>query len=184
MGKREKYSIKQKITAVRAILSGCRSIRGTSRELGCRRSAVERWVKQYKEHGSKGLQYKNKSYDGKFKLMVVLHHLKNGLSLAQTAVDFKIPNESMVIKWLQRYRQQGSAGLMKETRGRKKSVMAKKSKKQTPVKPGTAEEKLAALEKENEYLRAENAFLKKLDALIQQEQADKEQSKRQKPSRN
>jgi transposase len=184
MDKRIKYSSKQKTAAARSILSGRSSIREEAGELGCRKSAVERWVKQYKQHGVKGFVFRNNSYEGKFKLLVVRQHLKNGLSLAQTAVDFKIPNESVVIQWLRRYEQQGAAGLLREARGRKKTGMVKRTKKQTAVKTGMPEEKLAALQKEVEYLRAENAFLKKLDALIQQEQADKEQSKRQKPSRN
>jgi len=59
--------------------------------------------------------------------------------------------------------------------------MAPKSKKKEKIdRSDTNAAKIAALQKEVEYLRAENAFLKKLDALIQQEEAEK----RQKPSRN
>jgi transposase len=62
-------------------------------------------------------------------------------------------------------------------------------KKQKSTKKGasgtnSSAEQLAALQKEVEYLRAENAFLKKLEALIQQQEAAKAQSKQQKPSRN
>ena len=60
----------------------------------------------------------------------------------------------------------------------------KKSTKKDASNTDLSAEKLAALQKEVEYLRAENAFLKKLDALIQQEKVAQAQSKRQKPSRN
>jgi transposase len=89
-------------------------------------------------------------------------------------------------RWLKVYQRLGAAGLLKETRGRKKSLMNKKTKKKIE---GTstadpAAEKVATLQQEVEYLRAENAFLKKLGALIQQEKATKAQNRRQKPSKN
>jgi transposase len=111
--------------------------------------------------------------------------LKNNLSLIQTAVFFAIPQDSAVGRWLRIYQRYGREGLLKEARGRKKSLMAKKThkKKKSTIADQSAE-KVAAMQKELEYLRAENAFLKKLDALIQQEESAKAQAKRPKPSRN
>jgi transposase len=184
MDKRSKFSYKQKVVAVRSIRSGRESCLSVARKLGCRENTVVRWLRQYNRHGVNGLKYRNGSYEGRFKLQVVRYMLAKGLSLMGAAVHFKIPNESVVRCWLKKYEQQGSAGLLEETRGRKKTTMTKRVKKKATVNANTTDEKLAALQKEVEYLRAENAFLKKLDALIQQEKADKKQSRRPKPSRN
>jgi transposase len=184
MDKRIKYSIKQKEEAVRSILAGQASSTGVARTLGCRRSAVQRWLEQYKRHGVKGFKFRNGSYTGVFKLRVVRYFLKKGLSLNQTASFFEIPNESAIVRWLKRYESWGAAGLLKETRGRKRSPMTKKPEKKANPSADPAAEKLAELQKENEYLRAENAFLKKLSALVQQEEAAKAQARRLKSSGN
>jgi transposase len=114
----------------------------------------------------------------------VRYFLEKGLSLSQTASLFEIPSESAISRWLKTYERWGAAGLLKETRGRKKSTMTKKPRKSSIVSSDPAAEKLAELQQEVEYLRAENAFLKKLEALVQQEKAGKAQARRQKPSRN
>ncbi len=108
------------------------------------------------------------------------------MSLVQAAVIFAIPQDAVVGKWLKIYKRCGADGLLTETRGRKRNMMAKKKpiKRKALKVPGTSEEKIVALQKELEYLRAENAFLKKLEALTQQEEAAKAQSKRQKPSKS
>ena len=184
MDKRNKYSIRQKELAVRSILAGHKSITGAAQELGCMRSAVKRWMAQYREHGVKGFGIRHGSYEGAFKLMVVRHYLKKELSLNQTACYFNVPNESVILGWLKIYKLYGAGGLLKENRGRKRSPMAKKPRKKEQVSSDPAAEKLSALQRENEYLRAENAFLKKLEALVQQEKAAKAQARQQKPSRN
>jgi transposase len=184
MDKRIKYSVRQKESTVRSILAGRQSLSGAARELGCMRSAVQRWMLQYKQAGVKGFGIRNGSYDGKFKLLVIRHYLEKGLSLNQVASHFKIPNGSTIQRWLKSYERLGAEGLLKENRGRKKTIMAKKPRKQEYPSTDPAAEKLAALQKEVEYLRAENAFLKKLEALVQQEKAAKAQARQQKPSRN
>ena len=183
MDKRVKYTFNQKLLAVRSITSGQESNLTAARKIGCNKAIIQRWVRLYKQHGVKGLSLKNGSYKESFKLYVVRYMLKNKLSILQTAAIFAIPQHSAVSRWLKAYKCYGQAGLI-ETRGRKKSLMAKKIKKKKGTIADPSAEKVAALQKELEYLRAENAFLKKLDALIQQEEAAKAQSKQQKSSRN
>ena len=186
MDKRIKYSFNQKLSAVRSITAGRESCLSAARKIGSKENTVQRWLRLYKEHGSPGLKIRKGSYDGQFKLRVVRYMLKNKLSLIRTATFFAIPQDHVVGRWLKIYQCWGAAGLLKETRGRKKSLMTPKSSRKKKARSGTdpATEKLAALQKEVEYLRAENAFLKKLDALIQQEKIAKAQSERQKPSGN
>lgn len=186
MDKRIKFSLRQKLSAVRSIIAGRESCLSAARKIGSKENTIQRWLRLYKQHGVNGLKVRNGSYDGDFKVRVVRHMLKNKLSSIQTAVFFAIPQDHVVGRWLKLYECFGAAGLLKENSGSKKSQMGKKIKKKkngfSAVKPADA--RTAALEKEVEYLRAENAFLKKLDALIQQENAAKAQSKQQKPSGN
>jgi transposase len=183
MDKRVKYTFNQKLLAVRSITSGRESCLTAARKIGSNKATVQRWLRLYKQHGAKGLTVRSGSYKGSFKLYVVRYMLKNKLSIVQTAAIFAIPQHSAVSRWLKTYQGYGQAGLLK-ARERKKSLMAKKIKKKKGTTADPSAEKVAALQKELEYLRAENAFLKKLDALIQQEKAAKAQSKQQKPSRN
>ena len=184
MDQRIKFSFEEKLWAVRSISEGQESCISAARKLGCNEYSVHRWYRLYEAHGEKGLTLRNGSYDGRFKLQVIDHLLKNGLSLVRTSVLFGIPQDSAVGRWLKIYQQQGEAGLLKETRGRKESGMAKKSPKKVTNSADPAAKKLLALQREVAYLRAENAFLKKLDALIQQEKAAKIHSRQSKLSRN
>lgn len=185
MDKRVKYTFDQKLSAVKSIVASRESCLTAARKIGSKKNTVQRWLRLYKQHGAQGLRIRNGCYDGHFKLRVVRYMLKNKLSLIQTAAIFAIPQDSAVARWLRAYQHYGQSGLLKETRGRKKSVMAKKTKKkQKDTADDKSADKITALQKELEYLRAENAFLKKLDALIQKEETAKAQNKRSKPSGN
>jgi transposase len=184
MDKRIKYTFKQKLSTVRSITAGRESCLSAAKKIGSKENTVQRWLRLYKEHGSSGLVIRNGNYSGRFKLKVVRYMVKNGLSSIRTATLFGLPQDYVVGKWMKKYKSQGAAGLLKETRGRKKSLMPKKINNKKITSPAGADAKIAALQKELEYLRAENAFLKKLDALIQQEKATKGQGRRQKPFRN
>jgi transposase len=184
MDKRIKFSFKQKLQVVRSVIAGQDSIRSAARKINGNHKTVRRWLNCYKQHGNKGLKLRNGSYDGFFKVRVIRHMLKNQLSLIQTAAIFGVPQDDTIGRWLKIYERQGAAGLLVRTQSQKKVIMGKKPKKDKNLSNKTAEEQLAALQAENEYLKAENAFLKKLDALIRQEKAAKAQSKRQRPSTN
>jgi transposase len=184
MNKNSKYSLEQKLSVVRSVLSGKDSLTSAARKMGGNDKSVQRWVNLYKKYGKKGLELRNGTYDGEFKVRVIKYMLKKQLSLLQTSSFFGIPHDNSVGRWLKIYESLGAGGLLLENRGRKKSIMAKKTKKSNKGISNPKDEKLAALQAENEYLRAELALLKKLDALIQQEKAVKTQSRQQKPSRN
>lgn len=184
MDKRVKYSIKQKQLAVRSVLEGRETCRSAARKLGCEKSAISRWLKQYKQHGTEGFKIRNGNYDGSFKVRVVQYIMRKGVSLPRAASRFNIPNESTIHCWMKIYEQRGAIGLLKGRRGGKASTMTQKLRKPIVKPSDPTAQKLAELQKEVEYLRAENAFLKKLEALVQQEKAAKAQARRQKPSRN
>lgn len=185
MDKRIRFSWKEKQVVARSVISGRWSIKSAANKYGCHIKTVQRWVGLYKYNGSSGLKDRQAgSYTGEFRREVISYLLKNHLSLMETAAFFGISNDSTVARWLDWYESGGNAGLLQKNSNRKKAVMVKKSKKDNRTSTKSVDEQLAALQSENEYLRAENAFLKKLDALIQEERAAKKQSRRQKPSKN
>jgi transposase len=184
MDKRIKYSFKQKLSVVLGVTAGKTSVCSAANKIGANEKPVRRWVNLYKQFGKEGLKLRHGSYSGQFKIKVIKYMLKNHLSLTQTAALFGVPQDSTVGCWFKKYESQGVEGLLKETRGRKKSIMAEKKTKTPKLSSNPIDGKLAALQAENEYLRAENAFLKKLDALILEEKAAKKQSRQQKPSKN
>lgn len=185
MDKRTKFSYEEKLAVVRRVLKGMESAQAAARRIGGGKTTVQRWVDHYRQDGTVGLKLRHGYYEGGFKIRVIKHMLKNHLSLSQTATLFGIPQSGTVWRWLNTYEQHGSPGLLEEVRGRKKKPMARKPQKHTNKAPKTPEEKLAALQAENEYLKAENAYLKKLRALIQEEEAlKKSNSKGSKPSGN
>lgn len=177
-----KYSIKEKLKAVKSVLSGKETTLSAGRKLEASEKTVRRWVNHYKQGGIRGLKLHNGSYDGQFKVRVIQYMLKNDLSCMQTAVYFGIPADGTVLNWLSKYQEQGAEGLFQDGRGRKRSIMTKKKKTVNKKATGSVEDRLAALQAENEYLRAENAFLKKLDALTQEDQSA--QINRPKPSKS
>ena len=185
MDKRIKFTLKQKVTAARSVISGRDSCLSAGLKIGAKKETVRAWVKHYEANGIWGLKVRHGSYNGAFKLGVVKHVLKNNLSLLDAAALFGVPKGSTILKWLKLYDKYGEGSLLHENRGKKKVSMAKKlnNNSKHAKKPATSQDaQLAALQAENEYLRAENALLKKLDALIQEEKATKLQNKRQKPS--
>src|ERR1700722_14105387 len=183
MDKRVKYSLKEKTSVVRAILSGRETTHSAAVKLGAHKKTIQCWLGLYKHHGIAGLKDRPGSYSGKFKIEVITYMLKNHLSLIQTAVLFGISTDYTLRYWVKIYEREGKAGLLQERRGSKRSTMSKKPKKVKPKSTDSTEERLAALQSENEFLRAENAFLKKVEALIQEEKAAQEENKQQKPSK-
>ena len=184
MDKRVKISVKEKANIVRAILAGRESANSAAIKMGVHKKNIQCWLGLYKHHGIAGLRDKPGRYSGRFKIQVITHMLKNHLSLIQTAAFFGIPSDYTLRNWYKIYEREGKTGLLEERRGRKRSIMSRKPKKDKPTSTGSIEERLAALQSENEYLRAENAFLKKVKALVQEEKAAQKQSKQQKPSKN
>lgn len=183
MDKRVKYSYRQKLAIVKAIESGKESINSSSKKLGCAISRIEQWLGHYRQSGSQGLKSRHATYNGRFRLKVVRIMINKGLSLTATCAAFNIPNLCTVHRWLAIYREYGAKGLLELKQGRKKTIMPRK-KKQATTDLSPEAQQLEKLRAENEWLRAENDFLKKLDALIQEKEAQNKPKKRRKPSGN
>ena len=167
--KRNKFSIEEKEKIVCSILESNESYSSVARKHQTNHRLISLWVDSYKAHGRAGLSKKNNLvYTGAFKLSLLQEMLNDGLSFQQLSVKYLI-SPSLISVWKREYERDGALALFKEKqRGRPSKMKKKPENKQTT--PMSEKEKLL---KENELLRAENDFLKKLQALIQQQKAQK-----------
>jgi len=168
MSRKIKYDFKFKKSVVLETIEKGLSSKMAGYEFGIEESNVRNWVAFYREHGLEGLKPIRNKYTPEFKVMVILEMKNNFLSFRETCVRFKIPSVGTLLKWVNIYDQEGPEGLLKENRGRSKSMARK------PKKPMTREEELLD---ELADLKAENAYLKKLHALVQSEKKKEEKRK-------
>ncbi|SDW47052.1 transposase [Marininema mesophilum] len=89
-----------------------------------------------------------KTYSVEFKQKAVNMYLRKNLGYKRIAKELEIQH-SMVKRWVQRYQQEGKAGL-EEKRGLKKGDGKGRPRSQ---RPPTMEEELHRLRAENEYLK-------------------------------
>jgi transposase len=155
-----KFSEELKAKVIQERLSG-KTFKTISEKFGIEQTSISRWVSRYEAGGIDQLLRVNRQYTPEFKKKVIEYRWEHGLSLIQTAAQFKIPNSSIVYQWERNYLERGMSGLLSKKKGRP-SKMPKKPKKKEDLT------KLEKLEAENAQLRMENEFLKKLDALVQQ----------------
>ena len=134
-----------------------------SNQYGVPRSVIQKWVYDYRLHGSACFDKRSKNYSADFKLTVLKYMKQHSLSLVRTAALFNIPGASTVLKWQRLYDAGGASSLLSSKLGRPVMNQAKDKVDKAP-KDMTQEELL----EEVLDLRAERDYLKKLEALIQQ----------------
>lgn len=160
---------------VKYVLEEKHSLWEASDFFGVAYQTIRTWVKHYEFEGIAGLTIKNKTYSGEFKVYVVEYMKNHKLSLAQTAIQFSLPDHTRVRIWNKLYDEEGPEYLLEERRGRKKMKNNKDKSKviNSPTNKSTEKELL----KKIEYLETENAYLKKLNALIQDKEKLKKKTK-------
>lgn len=108
MGRKLKYTVKQKIRACEDYLNGKFSATEIARQLnmGKRGNAkVREWSKVYEKLGSTGFSDKpyNKAYSKELKEQIVHEYLENCISLVDLSIKYKIPSHTTVQKWIIMY---------------------------------------------------------------------------------
>ena len=170
MERKVKYNYDFKLGCVNEVLKGNRSIYSVAKENNFDQSNLRKWIAFYRKYGKDGLLVSNnQSYSVDFKQKVLQTIEKKSLSLKEACVEFNITSHSVIIQWQKKYKNQGTFGLERKSKGRPKSMNFKRAKKKTN-KPLTREEELLL---EIESLRCENALLKKFNALVQAEEIKK-----------
>lgn len=165
---RQKHSPESRLAVVSHYLAGNDGTRGTAELFGVDRSSVRRWVRAYQYHGTDGLSGSRAALSPEFRVAVIQAIIRDALSVREATARFNISNESVVLHWVNVYKEAGLTGLLNIKRGRARKVTKKSS---NPPQTDRELETLSAeeLRAERRYLRAENAYLKKLKALAQNE---------------
>jgi transposase len=149
-----KYSKEERIAAIKAVEAG-ESINQVAKLYEMSRTVLQLSVRNYHEHGEKGLSSHAYSLSAEQKNEVLKYMHERQLSFAETGVLLGI-RHSTIWQWERRYLEKGIEGLEDKKKGRKPRV-------QKPKLPKT---RLEELEEENLNLRIENEYLKKLNALV------------------
>ena len=108
MGRKAKYTVKQKVKACKDYLSGKKSALKIATELHmgkCGDDLIRQWTKIYKTNGatifdnSKG----NHSYSKEFKEKVVKEYLDGKGSIVDLSSKFGVPKPSTISHWVKKY---------------------------------------------------------------------------------
>ena len=104
MGRKSKFTSKQKIEACEKYINGYGSICSISDELGIAYESFRRWLLKYRNNGKNCFEELNinNSYTSEFKIKVIKEYLDGKGSLADIAARNNI-TDSMVIRWLNKY---------------------------------------------------------------------------------
>ena len=168
-----KYPWHIRLAAVQHYMTGHSTIKETASLFSVGRTPLTRWLRAFRRQGKAGLEDRPaRAYTAKFRLCVVRYVIENRCSYAEASARFAIPNESLILDWMRRYRKGGDKALHSARPG-----PAMSQKKYIPGAKPFSEMTPKELQRELEYLRAENAWLKKLKAL-REENALREQQKK------
>lgn len=154
MGRKSKFTSKQKIEACEKYINGYGSICSISDELGIAYESFRRWLLKYRNNGKNCFEELNinNSYTSEFKIKVIKEYLDGKGSLADIAARNNI-TDSMVIRWLNKY----NNGEEIKDYNPKSEVYSMKSRKTT------LEERIEivkyALDNNNDYKGAADKFL-------------------------
>lgn len=97
------------------------------------------------------MKKKLKTHSKELKMLAVKMYLEDEIGSTTIAKELDISHYSLVLRWVERYKELGESGL-EERRGRHKVESPKRVRKKKEL----------SLEEENERLRAEVEYLKKL----------------------
>jgi transposase-like protein len=104
MGRKSKYTIKQKIKACEDYLNGYKSAHMIGNEIGANVRLINHWAKIYQSLGADAFlpTQTNNHYSKEFKLDIVKEYLGNYLSVEDTAIQLNI-NRSVVRSCIRKY---------------------------------------------------------------------------------
>ncbi|QWQ38771.1 helix-turn-helix domain-containing protein [Gemella sp. zg-570] len=165
-----KYSTEFKMKVVKEYLETNISYKNLTYKYSIpNKSIIITWVNAYKTQGYEGLKVKRKNtqYTLEFKLNVVNLYLRGEMSYQSLANELKINNPSIIVRWVNAFREKDIEGLKPKKRGRtSKMPKFRKNLKDTKVERNSLtqaqlKEKIKQLEEKNYWLQLENDVIKK-----------------------
>jgi transposase-like protein len=105
MGRKEKFSVPEKLNVIEDYLSGKRGICQICREIVISKITFYEWLQKYKMHGAEGLKSveKNKYYPEAIKVQAVKDYLDGRASQIQICRQYEISSRSILQKWIRKY---------------------------------------------------------------------------------
>lgn len=126
LGRKAKYSVEEKISAINEFLDGKNSIGAISDRLGIHIESFRQWVAKYEAMGADAfLTNQNKHYSKTEKEQSVLAYLSGEGSLMEICKKYKIHSTAQLRQWIKKYngheelKASGTGGIVIMTKGRK-----------------------------------------------------------------
>ena len=162
-----KYTDKQKLDAVKAYEKGSMGLQATAISQGVDLQALRKWIAAFRARGVSGIADRApRRYSAEFKLDVLRHMEREGLSCRQASALFDVRRTNVIAEWSRAYAKYGAEAL-KPYWSAMGARIGKTLEREVAAKAMPDDSKLTReqLLRELQLARMEVAYLKKVQAL-------------------
>lgn len=155
-----KYNMEQKLNMIQEYLDDKASTTELSKKYGYDLAKIKYMIKLYEMHGKAPFDERQASrvYSREEKLNAVKAVLSKEKSTRQVALEMAVPNPHTIQDWVKKFKEKGEEGIQ-QSRGRKQYMLHPDRQKYLANKE--LNDRLSALELENDYLKKSLALISK-----------------------